>query len=152
MDAWPVFQIFGMKTILLVDDDPQLRALFSLALRRSGYKVIEADSGVAGLELARQELPDLILSDIDMPEGDGASLLRDIRLDPELRSKQVVLMTGRPDLLTPRMGMEEGADDFLVKPVSLQAFLSCVKARFDGASPGEQKENAMMTQLRSSIS
>src|ERR1700742_2139420 len=115
MEVRPVFQIFGMKTILLVDDDPQLRALFSLALRRSGYKVIEADSGLAGLELARQELPDLILSDIDMPEGDGASLLRDIRLDPELRFKQVVLMTGRPDLLTPRMGLEEGADDFLVK-------------------------------------
>src|SRR3984885_11012372 len=106
-----------MKTILLVDDDPQLRSMFGLGLRRGGYHVIEADSGVTGLAMDRQHLPDLILSDINMPGGDGSTLLRDIRQDPALRSKQVVLMTGRPDLVTPRKGMEEGADDFLVKPV-----------------------------------
>ena len=65
--------------ILLVDDDPQLRTLLGLTLRGSGYSVIEADSGMAGLELARKHLPDLILSDIDMPGGDGASLLREHR-------------------------------------------------------------------------
>ena len=116
-----------MKTILLIDDDQQLRAMFGLALRKNGYHVIEADSGVAGLAMARQHLPDLILSDIHMPGGDGSTLLRDIRHDPELRSRQVVLMTGRPDLVTPRKGMEEGADDFLVKPVSLDALRSCVR-------------------------
>jgi DNA-binding response OmpR family regulator len=125
---------FGMKTILLVDDDQQVRELFGLVLRRNGYGVIEADSGVTGLELARQYLPDLIVSDVDMPGGNGASLLRNIRVDPELKSLQVVLMTGRPDLLAPRKGMEDGADDFLVKPVSLQEFLNCVKARFSRAS------------------
>jgi two-component system sensor histidine kinase/response regulator len=119
-----------MKTILLVDDDQPLRTLLGLALRKSGYCVLEANSGVAGLELAVQRLPDLILSDVDMEGGDGASLLREIRRDPVLKSKQVVLMTGRPDLLTPRKGMEAGADDFLEKPFSLQALLSCVQARF----------------------
>jgi CheY-like chemotaxis protein len=59
-----------MKTILLIDDDQQVREVFSLALRRSGYYVIEAHSGVSGIEMARQHLPDLILSDILMPEGD----------------------------------------------------------------------------------
>jgi DNA-binding response OmpR family regulator len=68
-----------------------------------------------------------------MPGGDGASLLREIRLDPELKSRQIVLMTGSPDLLARRKGMEEGADDFLVKPFSLQEFLSCVRARFNRA-------------------
>jgi DNA-binding response OmpR family regulator len=120
-----------MKTILLVDDDQQVREFLGLALRRSGYYVIEADSGVAALPMARHHLPDLIVSDIDMPGGDGASLLRKIRLDPELKSRQIVLMTGSPDLLARRKGMEEGADDFLVKPFSLQEFLSCVKARFN---------------------
>jgi FixJ family two-component response regulator len=51
-------------------------------------------------------------------------------VDPVLKSRQVVLMTGRSDLLTPRKGMEEEADDFLEKPFSLQALLSCLKARF----------------------
>jgi CheY-like chemotaxis protein len=100
-----------MKTILLIDDDEQVRTTFGLALRQNGYHVLEADAGPTGLALARQHLPDLILSDIQMPGGDGATLLRDIRRDPELRARQVVLMTGKPEQVTPRKGMEEGADD-----------------------------------------
>jgi signal transduction histidine kinase len=140
-----------MKTILLVDDDQQVRTMFGLALRKNGYHVLDADSGVAALALARQHLPDLILSDINMPGGDGSTLLRDIRQDPELRSKQVVLMTGRPDLVTPRKGMEAGADDFLVKPVGLSALLSCVEARFSRASISWRVEDQMLAQLRSSV-
>jgi len=123
-----------MNTILLVEDEPELRALLGLALRRNGYHVIEADSGVTGFELARRHCPDLILSDIDMAGGDGLTLLRAIRRDPELKTRQVVLMTGTTDLVTARNGMEAGADDFLVKPISLQELLSCVKARFTRAS------------------
>jgi signal transduction histidine kinase len=139
-----------MKTILLVDDDQQVRSMFSIALRRCGYHVIEADSGSSGLELARQHLPDLILSDVHMPGGSGSTLLHDIRLDPELKSKQVVLMTGRPDLVTPRKGMEEGADDFLLKPVSLDALRSCVEARFKRATINWRIEDQTVAQLRSS--
>ena len=140
-----------MKTILLIDDDVQVRTMFGVALRRAGYRVIEADSGVTGLAMARQHLPDLILSDIHMPGGDGSSLLRNIRADPELKARQVVLMTGRPDLVTPRKGMEEGADDFLVKPVSLGALISCVEARFKRSSINWRVEDEMLAQLRSSV-
>jgi signal transduction histidine kinase len=140
-----------MKTILLVDDDLQVRAMFGLALRRNGYHVIEAGSGAAGLLMARQHLPDMILTDIHMPGGDGSTLLHEIRHDPALRSKQVVLMTGRPDLVTPRKGMEEGADDFLVKPVSLEALRSCVDARFSRASISWRVEDQMLAQLRSAV-
>jgi DNA-binding response OmpR family regulator len=122
-----------MKTILLVDNDQPVREFLGLALRRSGYDVIEAHAGVAALQMARLNLPDLIVSDIDMPGGDGASLLHEIRLDPELKSGQIMLMSGSLDLLARRKSMEEGADDFLVKPFSLQEFLSCVKARFNRA-------------------
>jgi len=140
-----------MKTILLIDDCQELRTTFCIALRANGYHVIEADSGIEGLKMARQYLPDLILSDINMPGGDGSTLLWDIRRDPELKSRQVVLMTGSPDLVTPRQGMEEGADDFLVKPVSLKALLSCVKARFSRASISWRVEDQMLAQLRSCV-
>jgi two-component system, sensor histidine kinase and response regulator len=140
-----------MKTILLIDDDKQLRTIFGLALRQADYNVIEADSGGAGLQMARQHLPDLILSDIHMPGGDGSTLLRDIRRDPELKSKQVVLMTGRPELVTPRKGMEEGADDFLVKPINLTALINCVKARFSRASISWRLEDDTVAQLRSLV-
>jgi len=140
-----------MKTILLIDDDLQLRTMLGLTLRKNNYHVLEADSGVTGLAMARQHLPDLILSDIHMPGGDGSTLLRDIRHDPELKSRQVVLMTGRPDLVTPRKGMEEGADDFLVKPISMKALLACMEARFNRISISWRVEDQMLVQLRSSI-
>jgi CheY-like chemotaxis protein len=89
-----------MKTILLIDEEEGVRLTFGQALRRKGYHVIESDSGADGLEMARRHLPDLILSDFEMPRGDGSSVLRDIRRDSELRFKQGVLMTVRPDLIT----------------------------------------------------
>ena len=140
-----------MKTILLVDDNEELVKTYGMVLRKKGYHVIEADSGGAALAMARKHLPDLIISDIDMPGGDGATLLRDIRRDPELKSKQVVLMTGRPDLVNPRKGMEEGADDFLLKPVELEALLNCVEARFRRAAISWRVEDQMLTQLRSTM-
>ena len=123
-----------MKTILLVDDDQELRTLFGRVLRRGGYYVIEADSGVKGLEMARKHLPDLILSDINMAGGDGVSLLRDIRRDPELKSRQFVFLSGTTDLGSLQNSVEERADDFLTKPVSFQVLLSCMKVRFSCAS------------------
>jgi signal transduction histidine kinase len=140
-----------LKTILLVDDDLQLRTVFDVALRNNGYNVILADSGATALALARQHLPDLILTDIHMPGGDGSTLLRDIRSDPALRSKQVVFMTGRPDLVTPRKGMEDGADDFLMKPVSLGPLLKCVAARLQRASINWRVEDETLAKLRSSV-
>ena len=140
-----------MKTILLVDDDKQMRTMLNVALERQGYRVIEADSGVTGLEMARRHLPDLILSDIHMPGGDGSTFLHEIRHDPELKSRQVVLMTGRPDLVTPRNGMEKGADDFLVKPIAMAALVNCMDARFARASINWRVEDRLLAQLRSSI-
>ena len=138
-----------MKTILLIDDSQETREAIGEALRANGYNVIEADSGVGGLEMARKHLPDLILSDIHMPGGDGSTLLRDIRRDSELRARQVVLMTGRSNFVPSRKSMEEGADDFLVKPVSLQTLLNCVKARFSRASINWRVEDQSLAQLRS---
>ena len=137
-----------MKTILLIDDSTELRTTFGKALREVGYNVIEAESGVAGLSLAYQHLPDLILSDIQMPGGDGTTLLREIRHDPVLKARQIVLMTGRPDLVTPRKGMEDGADDFLVKPVSLDSLLKCVESRLKRASISWRVEDETLAQLR----
>ena len=113
--------------------------------------MLEAASGPEGLRIAREHLPDLVLSDINMPGGDGSTLLHEIRRDPELKSRQVVLMTGRPDLVTPRRGMEQGADDFLVKPVDLLALTSCVQARLARADISWRVEDQMVKELRSLV-
>ena len=140
-----------MKTILLLDDDESILSVFSMALRHHGYRVIEASSGDEGIELAKKHLPDLILSDISMPGKDGQAVLQTIRQHPELSTKQVVLMTGQTHLVTQRRGMELGADDFLVKPVSLGDLLRCVEARLERAQIHWRVEDRMLSKLRGSL-
>ena len=152
-ETHPIIRLLRkMKTILIVDDSQLLVGTYGIVLRKEGYNVIESNSGVRGLELARKFQPDLIISDIQMPGGDGSTLLRSIRRDPELKSKQVVLMTGRPELVAPRKGMEDGADDFLIKPVGIEALKSCVEARFRRADISWRVEDRVLTQLRSMVS
>jgi two-component system sensor histidine kinase/response regulator len=140
-----------MKTILLLDDDASILTTFGMALRHHGYRVIEASSGEEGLQLARKHLPDLILSDISMPGTGGQAVLQSIREHPELSTKQVVLMTGESHLVTPRRGMELGADDFLVKPINLKDLLNCVDARFKRAHVHWRVEDRLLTKLRSTL-
>ena len=140
-----------MKLILLIDDNEQIRISFGVALRAKGYRVIEADSGTSGLALAREHLPDMILTDFNMPGGNGQELLHHIRADPELCSKQVVLMTGRPDLISPRKAMEDGADDFLIKPVRREALLACVEARFNRGDIHWRVENRALLKMRETM-
>jgi two-component system sensor histidine kinase/response regulator len=140
-----------MNTILLVDDDDVLRSNYKLALEQSGYRVIEASSGNAGYKLAQSHLPDLILSDIGMPDGDGQSVLQRIRQDPSLNRSQVVLITGDLNGMSPRKGMEAGADDFLLKPVNLETLVNCVRARLVRAAIHWRVEDGMLSQLRSSL-
>jgi two-component system, sensor histidine kinase and response regulator len=152
--AGPAYKDAGfifVHTILIIDDDEHIRTIFGTVLRTHGYRVLEADSGASGFELAQQQLPDLILSDIAMPDGDGETLLRNIRQNPDLSDKQVVLMTGRLEEVTPRKGMEQGADDFLAKPVSLDALLRCVEARLNRAHIHLNVEDRMLAQLRASL-
>jgi two-component system sensor histidine kinase/response regulator len=140
-----------MKLILVIDDEEQIRSSFGMALRECGYRVIESDSGESGLQMAREQMPDLILTDINMPGVGGQALLHQIRADPELSTRQVVLMTGRPDLVPPRRGMEQGADDFLVKPVSFDALTSCIKARLSRADIHWRVEDRVLSKLQPSI-
>ncbi len=139
-----------MNTVLLVDDDDIILAAFGLALRTHGYRVFEAASGSAAFAVAKQQLPDLIISDLTMPGGDGESLLQQIRQDPDLAHKQVVLMTGAEHTAT-RRGMEAGADDFLVKPVSLEALMKCVRARLKRAQVHWRVEDRMLEHMRTSL-
>jgi two-component system sensor histidine kinase/response regulator len=138
-----------MKTILLIDDEENLRLIYGRSLREHGYRVIEAATGEAGLELARQQLPDLILSDISMPGMSGQDVLKQIRHDPELSGKQVILMTGDPRIVTPRRAMEEGADDFLLKPINLDDLLRCVEARLKRSQTHWRVEDSVLSQLQS---
>ncbi len=122
-----------MPKILIVDDEEAIRSTFTFVLRQKGYEVFEAGAGLDGYLTAQKHSPDVILTDISMEGGGGEALLHFIRNDPHLCNKQVVLMTGATHILNQRQGMEAGADDYLMKPIMLDALLACIEARLKRA-------------------
>jgi len=118
-----------MKKILVIDDDPQLRKVVTNTLRRHDYEVSEAGGGTAGLAVAFQLLPDLILSDVHMSGGDGLEMLKELRAHVETLTIPVILMTGDLQSTTGRLSMDMGADDFLTKPFTVEQLMSAVRAR-----------------------
>src|ERR1051325_8134698 len=103
-----------MKT-LVIDDDFSVRAAVCFALESANYVVMEAAGGEEGLEIARTELPDLILSDVSMPGMDGFEVLRQLRSDPATSAIPIILMTGVPERANSRLVMEQGAGELLAK-------------------------------------
>jgi diguanylate cyclase len=99
-------------------------------LRKGNFEVLEAENGRVGIKMARQMLPDLIVCDIAMPDVDGYEVLATLQQDPVTSPIPFIFLTSFGDRDSFRRGMGEGADDFLVKPVSGRELLAAVKARF----------------------
>lgn len=129
-------------TVLVVDDEPVARVSLAARLKRLGYRVIEAGDGLAGLELLRHERPDLTILDWMMPGLDGPTLCERVRQDPDLRSSQILLMTGhdQPDQIAE--GLARGADDFLSKTASKQEITARVQAGMRAAQLVRSLEQA----------
>jgi len=118
-----------MNKILVIDDDNAVRLLTSKALQKNGYAVLEAATGQSGLELARHQLPNLVLCDLAMPGLDGFDVLQNLRSQPATAAMPFILMTGVMDDAKMRAGMELGADDYLPKPFTTKALCDAVQAR-----------------------
>ena len=107
--------------ILLVDDDDQLRHLFSTFLKREGYEIIEAGTGQEGWQLARSRRPDLVLLDVGLPDMSGVEVCRLIKTDPMLIDVFVAFCSGEATSDEHKVsGFKIGADEYLVKPFGLQ--------------------------------
>ncbi|ALN75711.1 MULTISPECIES: response regulator [unclassified Aureimonas] len=101
-------------TVLAIDDDPHARDLVTRFLTKEGFAVRTASDGVAGLEMARAIVPDVILLDVTMPKKDGWSVLAELKADPRLSTVPVVMVSSLDEK---RIGYALGASDYLVKPV-----------------------------------
>ena len=116
------------KTILLVDDDIDLRNLITHWLEREGYRVRSSANGHAALDvLAADPLPDLVLLDILLPMTNGLNVLRRLRADERTRDLPVVMMTGLASEKDVKRGGLLGADDYIVKPITEGDFLERVR-------------------------
>jgi DNA-binding NarL/FixJ family response regulator len=123
-----------MKRILIIEDEPQVRANLATILEMEGYAPATASHGAEGIALAREEAPDLILCDITMPEADGYAVLATLRADPALANIPFVFLTAKSTRADVRLGMNLGADDYLTKPFVAPELLSAVEARLKRAA------------------
>jgi two-component system phosphate regulon response regulator PhoB len=107
-----------MSTILLAEDDPDIRHLVSTKLRRSGFDVVETADGVEALDAARRAHPDLILLDVRMPRLGGFEVLRELRADPGTAGLPILILTARARAVDVELAYAAGATDYIVKPFS----------------------------------
>ena len=141
-----------MKKILVIDDEEYLRDMVKIALVDRGYEVTEADNGSTGIEIARRELPDLILCDVRMERVDGYLTLATLRNEPATASIPFILITGMADNAGMRHGMELGADDYLPKPFTIEALYAAVDARLRKAAATREDAEKKLSALRDNIS
>lgn len=112
------------STVLVVEDDRDIRALLKLTLEVAGYRVIEADNGVDGIAAARQYEPDAILMDMSMPLMDGCQSIRRIRQNPRLASVPIIACTAYNRWEWRGKAILAGCTDFLPKPVDSEKLLT----------------------------
>lgn len=107
-----------MKKILVVDDEVYILHILDFSLGAEGYEVITAADGEEAIEKARVEKPDLVVLDIMMPKVDGFEACRRLKASPETSGIPVILLTAKGREVDRQMGMEVGADGYIVKPFS----------------------------------
>lgn len=110
-------------TILIVEDNTDIRAYLKLKLQDS-YHIVEANNGVQGLEEATAKLPDLVISDISMPEMDGIEFCRQLKSNLQTSHIPIILLTARTSLVYQLSGLETGADDYVTKPFNMEVLAS----------------------------
>lgn len=117
-----------MNKILVIDDDIAINELIKVNLELNGYNVLQAHDGTTGFAIAKQELPDLIILDVMMPEVDGYTVAQRIRQNPTTEETPILMLTALSQLNDKVKGFNIGVDDYLVKPFEMEELQVRVKA------------------------
>ena len=127
------------KTILVVDDEADALEMLQYNLRKEGYVVTTARDGKKAIESARQ-VPDLILLDVLLPEMDGWEVCKTLKRDPGTASIPVLFLTAKESEFDEVLGLELGADDYIVKPIAIRSLMARVKVALRRKSANVQLE------------
>src|ERR1700680_2748777 len=122
-----------MKKIALIEDDTDLYNLVQYNLDKEGFQVVGSQTGKGALDLCRREHPDLVILDIMLPDSDGLEICKGIRANPELPNPPVIFLTARASETDRIVGLELGANDYIVKPFFVRELIARVKIHFRGA-------------------
>ncbi len=120
--------------VLLVEDDPDTREMYAMFLGSFGYRVVQADNGVAALNASRFECPDIVITDLAMPVMDGFELTRKLRAQPATQSVPIIAVTGHGVPATPRLAHEAGCCCLFTKPFLPDSLLHAVRSMLDGCA------------------
>lgn len=118
-----------MKKILVIEDQDQTRSFFLECLETEGFHAIGAENGLLGVQLAQEQLPDVVICDLVMPLLDGYGVLTALRQNPTTAIIPFIFITARGTRADVRKGMELGADDYLAKPTTVEEFLGAIAAQ-----------------------
>jgi two-component system phosphate regulon response regulator PhoB len=124
-----------MKKIVLIEDDADLYSLIQYNLEKEGFTMAGAQTGKGAIELCRRERPDLIILDIMLPDSDGLEICRAIRNHSELAAVPVIFLTARASETDRIVGLELGANDYIVKPFFIRELIARIKIHFRGQPP-----------------
>ena len=119
-----------MKKILLIEDDTDLFALLKYNLEKEGFILTGSQTGKGALDLCRQTRADLILLDIMLPDYDGLEICKAVRKDPDLLSTPIIFLTARASETDRIVGLELGANDYVVKPFFVRELIARIKLQF----------------------
>jgi two-component system alkaline phosphatase synthesis response regulator PhoP len=133
-------------TILLVDDEQDILEFLGYNLRKEGYQVLTATNGIEAIEIARREVPNLIVLDVMMPQMDGMETCSRLNKIPELVDSIKIFLTARSEDYSQIAGFEAGADDYIAKPIKPKIFLSKIKALLR-RSKSSKKEDQSQNQI-----
>ena len=129
--------------ILLVDDEPDILEIVGYNLSSGGYQVFTAANGLEAIEVAKKELPNLIILDVMMPKMDGIEACEQLRKLPELSNTIITFLTARNEDYSQVAGFDAGADDYITKPIKPKVLLSKVKGLLRRTSVEKKDENSL---------
>ena len=133
--------------ILIVDDEEDILEFLGYNLRREGFEVLTAKNGQVAIDLAKREIPDIILLDVMMPEMDGMETCEIIRTIPELDNVIVAFLTARGEDYSQIAGFDAGADDYITKPIKPKVLISRVKALLRRKTQGNNNSSVKDSSL-----
>lgn len=140
-----------MTKILVIEDETAIRENIVELLEAEEFEVLEARNGQIGINLAKAEIPDLIICDVMMPEIDGYGVIKALRTEPNTATIPFIFLTALADKSENRKGMEMGADDYLTKPCMPEELLKAISIRLEKQEIIHKKSQQKLDELRSSI-
>ena len=139
------------KKVLVIDDTEEIRMIITESLNLYGFVTMSADDGTTGVEMARKNMPDLIICDINMPNMDGYATLTALREEDTTATIPFIFLSGASDKLNMRRGMELGADDYLTKPFTHKELMAAVNARLEKQADLKRESDKKLDELRGNI-